>query len=106
MAKERWKRRTEIDMAMETEGIKTPQRDSVLEGYLKVRVAFTLRWFLDKQEGFEKSVSLTTLARLVVLFYICTGLAEEKNDYLVVKGTGDELTVEGVAQKLKGAKLK
>jgi hypothetical protein len=74
-----------------------------LDSRFQVRFAVVLRHYLQLK---ITHVSLTTIARLVVLTYICGGLAGEQGGKLTIAGTGKRLTVGAVDQKLREAGLK
>jgi hypothetical protein len=86
-------------LLLQPEYRRRPLRELDLEGRFQIRVAKTMRTSLQKDDG----VTLRTVARLVVLFYLCAGLAEDKKDYIEVKNTGRELSVDAVDQKLRHA---
>src|SRR5216683_1592523 len=55
---------------------KIPQRNLDLDSRLQIRVAALFRSILPKSDG----VSLRTISRLVVLFYVCIGFVEYRPD--------------------------
>ena len=72
-------------------------RDVDLDRRFQVRLAVIFRHYLRRREG----VSLSTIGKLIILYYICTGLACERDDgALIVKGTNRNLTIGSVVQRL------
>ncbi len=74
-----------------------------LDSRVQVRIAVVLRFYLDLE---DTGISRMTIARLVVLAYICGGLAEVSAGECVIKGTGDPLEIKDVEQKLQRAGVK
>jgi hypothetical protein len=84
-----------------------PVRDIDLDGWFQITLAITFRFFLREEDG----VTLQTIGRLVVLFYVCCGFTKYEKDHkanpvsLKTRYTGDLLTVDAVVQKLRGARI-
>ena len=74
-----------------------------LDTRFQIRLGVILRSYLGKKEG----VSLRTIARLVLLYYFCSGLVlVDAQNETRVRGTKRLLTVGAIDQRLRGAGLK
>lgn len=77
-----------------------------LDSWFQVRLAHILRADLPKgMDKDERGPSLRTIARLVVLFLVCAEVAEEKDGQVKFKHNQRSITVTGVLQQLRGARI-
>ena len=79
-----------------------PLQERELDSRFQLRLAFVLRVYLRKDYG----ISLTTIARLVVLFLVCAGLAQPNVGEVRLLHNGHPVSVRNVLQKLRRGGLK
>lgn len=107
-SKERWKY-PDLDNYVPYRGYRIPQQERELDSRFQVRIAVILRTFMmqdptltEKEARDSKVPSLTTIARLVVLFLVCTDLAKKVDrDAVELLSSAKRITVRAVVQKLR-----
>ena len=90
-------------------GHKTMFQARQIDSWFQVRLGLILRTDMPKNPApkfkDERGPSLRTIARLVVLFLVCADLAEVEGNCVVLTHNGRRVTVDGVLQQLRDAKI-
>jgi hypothetical protein len=93
-----------LSFAHPIEGHTKLQQERQLDSQFQARLGAIFRGFMPKHpisnDEDADGPSLRTIARLVVLFLVCTDLATVKEDIVKLNHNGRRITVEGVRQQL------
>jgi hypothetical protein len=105
--KQRWEH--DLGIVHPIGGHTSLQQERQLDSQFQVRLGAILRTFMARDpipsDKEARGPSLRTLARLIVLFLVCADLAEVRDGKARLKHNNRLVTVEGVLQQLRGAKI-
>jgi hypothetical protein len=101
--------RPDLKIGHPFEGYKKIWQERQLDTWFQVQLGAILRDFMRKDpipnDKTARGPSSRTIARLIVLFLVCADLADSKQDVVRLKHNGHRITVEGVLQHLRRARL-
>jgi hypothetical protein len=105
--KNRWKHN--FGLILPIKGHEKLVQERQLDSQFQVRLGAIFRTFMPRNplplEKEARGPSLRTVARLIVLFLVCAELAEVKDGRARLRHNHRPITVDGVLQQLRGAKV-